>query len=269
MGARWIGTIAIAATMAFALPASAGEMNKTTDVKQAEQFAEQAYEAYSTKDYPSAVTLYLKALELVPSADVIYNVAKIYDTKLKDRELAMTFYRKYISDPGADPDRVRKANERLSALREAEAAANEPAPLAPQRGPARAGDAQAPAPPPEESGLSGVQASGLVMGGLGLVGLGLGTGFGLSAMSSADDANALCDGNDCRTQEGVDASESASSAATISTVGFTVGGALLVSGTLLLLFGGNSKSAASDTASVELTPVVNSESAALGLSGRW
>lgn len=268
MGSRWIGTLAMAAGLTFAAPAFAGEMDKTTDVKQAEQYAEEAYQAYSSKDYSTAVTLYLKALELVPSADVIYNVAKIYDTKLKDRELAMTFYRKYIADPGADPERVRTANERLAALREAEAAANEPAPAT--GAPPPGGSTSAAAPPPKDDGLSGVQVTGLVLGGLGIVGLGLGTGFGLSAMSSADDANAVCDGNDCTTQEGVDAAESASSAAGASTAGFVIGGALLTSGTLLLLFGGDSPSPArGDTTALSVAPAVGPGGAELSFSGRW
>ena len=74
---------------------------------------------------------------------------------------------------------------------------------------------------------------GLTLGAIGLVGLGIGTGFGVSALSKKSDVDDLCpDLNNC-TQEGIDTNDEAKTAATVSTIGFIAGGALLVTGIVL------------------------------------
>lgn len=77
--------------------------------------------------------------------------------------------------------------------------------------------------------------AGLSAGGVGLVGLILGTGFGIDAIKTYDDAIATCTNGDptqC-TPEGVRLQESASNSALISTVSVSVGAGLLVGGALL------------------------------------
>lgn len=255
-------------------PAEEGSV--TESVKKAEQYAAEAYEAYQAEDFSNAVALYLKALEASPSADILYNIAKLYDVKLKDRKLAMTFYRRYIADPGADPDRIKDTNDRLAALREAElAAGTEPEPTNADGTPVRTTGGRAststgtPPPPPPDEGLSGVQVSGLVLGAVGLVGIGIGTGFGLSAMADADTANQYCEGDLCTAQEGVDAAESASTAATVSTIGFTAGASLLVAGVMLAAFGGSSDPEEGDSVALQVQPVVGPYGGSLQLTGRW
>jgi hypothetical protein len=93
------------------------------------------------------------------------------------------------------------------------------------------------APPPSDKPASSAQqTTGLVFGGVGVVGLGLGTFFGLQASSKWSDAKGKCadfpygcgaEGNDLRS--------SAHSAATVSTVAFVAGGALLAAGVVLYL----------------------------------
>lgn len=79
-----------------------------------------------------------------------------------------------------------------------------------------------------------------VAGGLGIVGVGAGVFFGLSASSDWDDAKSDC--NDfpygC-SQAALDARESASSKATLSTIGFIAGGALLATGAVLFFTAGS------------------------------
>src|SRR6185503_7331387 len=232
---RWVVFAAFLTTAAGApSPALAQEAADSSDVSRAENYASQAFEAYSRKDYQEAVVLYLKALEAAPSSDVLYNLAKIYDTKLGDRELAMKFYRRYIADPGAEPERVRAANARLAELREAEVAATEkPAQGSkPALAPTAAEDREQKRLPPadDQSGLTGMQVAGLATGLVGIGGVVVGTIFGLSAKSDADTAKKDCSGNDCTTQRGVDAAEDASTKATISTVAFVAGGALTALG---------------------------------------
>lgn len=83
---------------------------------------------------------------------------------------------------------------------------------------------------------SAQRVTGLVFGGVGVVGLGLGTFFGLQASSKWSDAKAACTDYPygCGAQ-GADLRSSANSAATVSTVAFVAGGALLATGVVLFL----------------------------------
>lgn len=91
--------------------------------------------------------------------------------------------------------------------------------------------------PPADTGTdpgAARRTTGLVLGGVGVVGIGLGAFFGLQASSKWSDAKDKCGDYpyDC-TQEGRDLQASARSSATISTVGFVAGGALLAAGAVL------------------------------------
>lgn len=86
---------------------------------------------------------------------------------------------------------------------------------------------------PSSSG-SGQRVLGIALGAAGVVGLGVGTFFGLSASSDWSDAKKDCDDfpYGC-SQSALDARESATSNATLSTIGFIAGGALLATGAVL------------------------------------
>lgn len=76
---------------------------------------------------------------------------------------------------------------------------------------------------------------GLVAGGVGLVGLGVGSVLGLVAKSTHDDALTHCTPDLRCSREGIDLGDRASTQATISTVSFIAGGALLAAGAVLFL----------------------------------
>lgn len=76
---------------------------------------------------------------------------------------------------------------------------------------------------------------GVVAGGVGVVGIVIGTVFGLRSSSKHDEADELCGGPapiDCP-QDGVDAGNAARAAGNISTVGFVLGGVGLAAGAIL------------------------------------
>jgi tetratricopeptide (TPR) repeat protein len=198
----------------------------------AEQKAAQGFDAVQAKRFAEAVALYLEAYAAAPSADMLYNIARIYDTRLGDRPLAIHFYRRYIADPGAVAGRVQIGNERLAALREAELAVPAPALVAPA------------------SDWSTAEATGAILAATGVVGIGIGAGFGIAAMAEAHTARRLCDGNVCREQAGIDAAESATQHARVSTIGFASGGVLLALGAALYLWGGAGPSERVEPASV-------------------
>jgi tetratricopeptide (TPR) repeat protein len=215
------------------------------EVARAEQKAAQAFAAYQAKRYAEAVTLYIEAYDAAPNADMLYNLARIYDTKLGDRPLAINFYRRYIAEPGAGADRIQLANDRLALLREAELAAMRPTERAMPESSGTAMSAPAPpAPAPRlsvaaESGWSTPEVIGVIVGVTGVVAAGVGAGFGVAAMSETRTARDLCDGHLCREQRGIDAAESASVHATMSTVGLASGGALVAVGAALYFWLGN------------------------------
>lgn len=102
---------------------------------------------------------------------------------------------------------------------------------------ARSGSSTGPDKPIEEPPPSSTQKTlAFVAGGLGVIGLGVGAATGLMAVSENDKAKQLCPTEGaCSNRQGVDASDSAKSFGTVSTVSFVAGGALLVTGVVLYL----------------------------------
>ncbi|WP_437993093.1 tetratricopeptide repeat protein [Sorangium sp. So ce145] len=102
-------------------------------------------------------------------------------------------------------------------------------------GPAPARGAPAPAPAPAASGGDTARLIGLVVGGAGVVGLGVGTFFGVKAISKNSDAESYCKGgNTCEDERGVTLTEEAKSAATVSNVAFGLGAAAAIGGAVLV-----------------------------------
>ncbi len=259
-------------------PARASASGSAQEVEQAERYAAEAIDAFRRKEYASAVALYRRAFDLSPSADLLYNTARVYDTGLRDRQLALSFYRRYVVDPGAVPERIEKANLRIAELSAAEWAMLDAAPppgAAPAMAPTATRGPGASAPTdgqdsPSESYWSTARSVGLVFGISGIVAAAVGAGYGLDALSDADVAHAECDGTMCRSQEGVDAVESADTKASIATLAFAVGGALMGTGALLWLTNpGASSPERGSHAALGWTPVADGSEVGFQLNGRW
>ncbi|MBI5534678.1 MAG: hypothetical protein HY898_18275 [Deltaproteobacteria bacterium] len=93
---------------------------------------------------------------------------------------------------------------------------------------------------PARPGLTTTRKVGLVVGGVGVVGIAVGSWLGLRAISRNNESNDLgCVGNEC-TEAGAAARRSARSDGNLSTIGFAVGAAGLVGGAALWIFGGPS-----------------------------
>jgi len=139
--------------------------------------------------------------------------------------------------------------------------------------------------PPAGGGESGngdtLMTAGFIASGVGVVGIGLGAIFGIvasSTASGAEDDPALCPGQKC-TPAGLDEIDSAKSSATISTVGFIAGGALLAGGAVMVILGmsqnGDAKSDAANprtihiAKNVELEPVAGPQGGGMWLSGAF
>ncbi|MET0791998.1 MAG: hypothetical protein ABW061_10800 [Polyangiaceae bacterium] len=73
----------------------------------------------------------------------------------------------------------------------------------------------------------------LIAGGVGVVGIGVGTVFGLKSKSNHDEAAKYCEGSVCNDARGVNAGSDAHAAGTISTVAMIVGGVGLAGAAVL------------------------------------
>lgn len=119
--------------------------------------------------------------------------------------------------------------------------------------------------PNKSKGISTQQTMGLVVGGVGLIGVGLGTYFGVRAISKNGDAEKLCpEPGPCNDAEGVALTDTAKESATASNIAFIAGGVLVATGAVLYLTGGKK-----NADRMALVPLLGPGSAAASLSGRF
>lgn len=99
--------------------------------------------------------------------------------------------------------------------------------------------------PEAESDGSGQRIVGLVVAGIGVVGVGVGTFFAFDAKSTYDasNANGLCTNNQCG-REGLDLRDDADSKALVATITMSAGAALIVGGAVLFFTAPRSRNAA-------------------------
>jgi hypothetical protein len=190
-----------------------------------------------------------------------------------------------VSGPGVKPASLSvsiKESERKSATMQVEydeaaaaaavAAGEAPAEGEPAEGePAGSGGApdgrdEAPA----EEGTNGLRLASYGALGVGAVGIGLGVVFGLNAKSKQDEANSLCDAQGCplSQQDKIDTLDSdASSANTISIVGFVAGGVGLAAGATLFILSSMGDDSEEAAQGPSVTPFVGIGSA--GVTGRF
>lgn len=241
-------------------------------VERAEAYAAAAYQAYSARDYTTAVALYLEAFRAAPSADILFNLARIYDVGLGDRAQAIRHYRQYVEHPDAGAQRIDLAFERLARLESietdaGEAQAGEKSASPEPSGPGGAGVEAAAAAPATPGFWTPLRVSAVVVGTAGLVGLGVGAGFGVAALSDAKTARQDCDGDVCRTQRGIDATSSAEKSADLATVCLALGGGLVAAGATLMWW--EASSGRDEAARSGWTPIATPSQLGMSWSTRW
>lgn len=247
---RLILALALLAGALQAAPASAQAATpgaSAAAIDEAEQFAEDAFDAYAHRDFRRAIALYEMALAAAPSADILYNIARVYDLGLNDTPNAIAYYRKYIAHSRARRPRSELAQQRIRELSGDDAGSLAPAGATPgaitstSEAPA-AGASAATALRGTAVLASGAQAdaaddaatwstselTAAALTGAGAVALSVGIGFGVSAYAERNTWRSMCDGNECASQSAVDAARSASRKADVATVALASGGSLLL-----------------------------------------
>jgi hypothetical protein len=122
-------------------------------------------------------------------------------------------------------------------------------------------------PPAEGNAWSSQKTLGLVAGGIGLVGLGIGTGFGLASKAKGDDSDAHCIGDRCDA-EGVSLRHQAVTNGTVSTIAFVSGGVLLAGGAVLF-FTAPKSDRSSTSGRLQAAPLVGAGTSGLLVRGSF
>jgi hypothetical protein len=105
------------------------------------------------------------------------------------------------------------------------------------------------------------------VGGVGVVGVGVGTAFGLMVKPTYDKSDPYCNGDHCN-PPGHDFRESAFDKATVANVAFGVGGVALIGGAVLWLTAPKPHPS-EDAQPPLLTPAVGPKAAFLSLQRTW
>jgi hypothetical protein len=119
--------------------------------------------------------------------------------------------------------------------------------------------------PPEASKGSTQRIVGIVVGAVGIVGLGVGTGFYFSAKSKNDDALKNCRTSTLCSPTGLTLTSDAKSAATAATVALIVGGAAVAAGAVVWLTAPHAHTGSG----LRVTPAVAQSYGGLTLDGAW
>jgi len=113
-----------------------------------------------------------------------------------------------------------------------------------------------------------LRTAGYVTGALGVVSLGIGTYFGVKAISKNNDAKEHCPGgNTCNDPAGESLTNDAQSAATVSNITIAVGAAFVVAGVVLYVT--SAPKGKPESARLELHPLVSRELAGIGFGGAF
>lgn len=119
------------------------------------------------------------------------------------------------------------------------------------------------APPSTKKGAQTQRYIGIGVAGAGVIGIGLGSFFGLKAKSTLDDSNNHCRSDNHCDAEGVQGRDDAHSQATISTIAFIAGGAALAGGAVLYFTAPKSRT------TVGLAPAAGPRAQGLTVYGRF
>jgi hypothetical protein len=131
-------------------------------------------------------------------------------------------------------------------------------------GPAPAAPAPVPASPAPSSAGSTQRVLGVLVAGVGVAGIAVGSVFGVLAGSQKNDAASQCSGTVCNATGLADLND-ARTKATVSTAGFIAGGALLAGGVVLYLVAPH----AASTTGLGVGPGADGSVAGLTLRGGW
>ena len=190
---------------------------KTKEQLEAQQHFQRAKDLYQTGAYREAIAELTQARGLDPKAkDLVFNLGVVHE-KLGKFDEAITFFRQYMEMESVTAAERAKAE---TILKRIEGAKREvPAPTGTAAGAAPPVDPTPP--PPEDSSHGRIDAATIVAGSVAIVGLGVGTAFGVLALSNKP--SDFVTGRDGTYDKLQSQSSDAHTQAIIADIGFGVG----------------------------------------------
>lgn len=240
-------SLAMGSSVAYGAPPASGtpppETPEGTDTgstdaekDEASKLSDQAIEKFQAKDYDGAVKLFEQAYSIDPEPNYLFNIGRVYE-EAGNLEKAVDFYAKFVKQPGVDLDSREVALDRLKVLRAILEETSEKPKDEPKDEPEDEPDEVAPPPEPAvdedaQRKRKNMRIAGFVLLGVGAGGLiGGGVAGGL-AQSDHNKANDVSDPVD-----GVPLLDSGKTKALAANVLFGVGGALALTGVILVAVG--------------------------------
>jgi tetratricopeptide (TPR) repeat protein len=232
---------------------------------EASKLSDQAIEKFQAKDYDGAVALFEQAYSIDPEPNYLFNIGRVHE-EAGNLEKAVEFYAKFVKQPGVDIDSREVALDRLKVLRAILEETTEKPKDEPKDDP---DDDQAVEPPPPQPPVDedakrkkkNIRIAGFVLLGIGagaLIGGGVAGGLAQGDYNKAQDATDPAEGAAL-----LDSSQTKSLAANVL---FPVGGALALTGVILVAVGfAKPKS----TSRVALTPSFGPRGGGLQFSLRF
>ena len=187
---------------------------KTKEQLEAQQHFQRAKDLYQTGAYREAIAELTQARGLDPKAkDLVFNLGTVHE-KLGKFDEAITFFRQYMEMEGVTAAERAKAE---TIIKRIEGAKHEvPAPTATATAPV-----EAPTPAPDDTRHGRIDAATLTAGSVAIVGLGVGTAFGILAVSNKP--SDFVTGRDGTYADLQQKTSDAHTQAIVSDVGFGVG----------------------------------------------
>jgi tetratricopeptide (TPR) repeat protein len=238
----------VVASVALARPASAD-----TPLQQAKVLTSRATIEFKVGHFESALDLYSKAYELVPTPALLFDVGQCH-RMLKNYERAIFFFQEYLREKAGASNRPvveqllddskrqlqeqRSAEAASKASTEAERHAAEPQPPPPPEVPA-----PSPASVPQavettpRADHPGIRVAGLATTGVGLVLVGAATYFGLRASSLSNEISQVSSGHGTWSPQDQSDYDAGKSDARWATILYVAGGVTLAAGGVLTYLG--------------------------------
>lgn len=232
--------------------------------------SDEAIARFKAKDYEGAVDYFERAYAVDPKPNYLFNIGRVYEEAGQLPE-AVRFYERFLREPGVDLESREIALQRLRLLRAiiAETTPKEPPKVEPAPEPAT--EPERVATPPPEPAPEGppprarkLRIAGYSLMGLGGAGLILGAAFGGIASKQARDLETT-DGYDAR-QELIRVGQNNAKIADIAMIS---GGALALTGLVLVLVTLKGRSRPASSAASSLIPTVGRGELGLALGGRF
>jgi tetratricopeptide (TPR) repeat protein len=228
MTGRFLSPALLVGALFLASPAAAqGTAPQTEEQVKAQQHFQRAKELYSQGKYTEAVQELELARNLDPKAkDLVFNLGIVHE-KLAKFDEAIGFFRQYMEMEGVTAQERAKAETNIKRIEGAkQEVGSKPPPSGtgdPQAGNGGDGSgARGPQGPEDEKPAHGrIDAATIVAGSIAIAGLGVGTAFGIIAVSSKP--NAFVTGRDGTYAQFEQKNADAHNAAIVADIGLAVG----------------------------------------------